>query len=129
MTNDPGPTIRIVCVYRDGALPSAWFQVVQRARRTMKRAGWRARIDLLPASALPSGADVVLAPPGLAEALASSTGRVVVACEPVALISILDGLLERLADEGRLQRGPEPARTIAVHRGFQALGDRARVAE
>ena len=37
--------------------------------------------------------------------------------------------VERLAAAGRLQRGPEPPRTVAVHRGFQALGARARLSE
>lgn len=106
MTDDRPALLRIVCTYPDAALPSAWFQAVQRARRAARRAGWLVRIDLLPVRSAPADADVVVA-------------------RPVEL----DGLLDRLAAEGRLQRGPEPPRTIAVHRGFAALGDRARVAE
>lgn len=120
--------LRVVCAYEDGALSSAWFQAVQRARRTMRRAGYRARIDLVPASELPLDADVVIAPARMAASLTIGGAEVVVA-EPATLGPALDALVDRFVAAGRLGRGPESPRAIAIHRGFQAIGDRARLPE
>lgn len=103
--------LRIVVSYPDGALPGPLFQAVRRARRTIERAGYAARLDLLPASATPTDAAVVMA------------------ADATALAGELDALLERLTASGELVRGPGAPRTIAVHRGFRPLTERARIAE
>jgi hypothetical protein len=103
--------LRIVVTYSDGALPGPLFQAVRRARRTIERAGYAARLDLHPASDVPADAAVV------------------VTSDAASFAAQFDALVERLASEGQLVRGPVAPRTIAVHRGFMPLRDRARVAE
>jgi hypothetical protein len=103
--------LRIVVAYPDGALSGPLFQAVRRARRTMERANYAARLDLLPASVVPADADAV------------------VTSEAASFPAEFDALVERLTASGQLVRGPVPSRTIAVHRGFMPLQDRARVAE
>ncbi len=129
--------VRIVCAYPDGALPSGWFQAVQRARRTVRRAGYRARVELTPASCVTVEADVVIAPPVAAPAIRASAaaGRAeriaaeFIVVESTEFGAAFDLLVGRLVADGRLDRAPEPPRTIARHRGFQAIGERARIAE
>jgi hypothetical protein len=93
----------IVVAYPDGALSSTVFRAVQRARRAIERGGYAARIELVPASA--------------------AVGDLIVGHTAV------DGLVERLVAEGRLQRGPTASRAVATHRGLRTLGDRARIAD
>jgi hypothetical protein len=96
--------LRIVVAYPDGALPSALFRGVQRARRAIERAGYAARIDLVPRSA--------------------ATGDVVIDSG-----AALDGVIEQLVADGRLQRGPARPRTVATHKGLVPVDDRARIAD
>jgi hypothetical protein len=103
--------LRIVVAYPDGALPGPLFQAVRRARRNFERAGYAARLDLLPASDVPADADVV------------------VTSDAASFAAEFDALVERLTASGQLVRGPVAPRTIAVHRGFRPLTERARVAE
>ena len=103
--------LRIVVTYPDGALPGPLFQAVRRARRTMERAGYAARLDLLPVSDTPADADVVIT------------------SDAVSFAAEFDALVERLTAAGQLVRGPVVPRTIALHRGFIPLRDRARIAE
>jgi hypothetical protein len=103
--------LRIVVAYPDGALPGQLFQAVRRARRTMERAGYAARLDLLPTSDVPADADVV------------------VTSDAAAFAAEFDSLVERLTTAGQLVRGPVAPRTIAVHRGFQPVTERARITE
>lgn len=118
--------VRIVCAYEDGALPGPWFQAVRRARRSISRAGYQVQLDLLPASSLRADADVVIASEAVAAGLPIGAGRCVVT-EPSTFGATLDALLAELAGNGRVRRGPESPRAIAVHRGFQAIGERARL--
>ena len=97
--------VTIVCPYPDGALPSATFRAVQRTRRHIRRAGYAAGVELLPSSAVPSDAEFVVSPDDLA------------------------ALLERLVADGVVGHAAAAPRPIAVHRGFQAIGERARLPE
>jgi hypothetical protein len=129
---DPSRSFSIVCAYADGELPSAWFQGFRRARRTIRRAGYRARIELLPASAVPHGADVVITSAAVAEMIRSDLGDLraeFVVAEVGNLPAAFEALFERLLASGALVRGPELRRTVAVHRGFRAVGDRARLSD
>jgi hypothetical protein len=99
--------LRIVVAYPDGALSSGLFRAVQRARRAIERGGYSARIDLVPRS--------------------TAQGDVVVDAD--APLDELNGLIERLVAEGRLVRGPQSPRAVAIHRGLVPVGDRARIAE
>jgi hypothetical protein len=103
--------LRIVVAYPDGALPGPLFQAVRRARRNFERAGYAARLDLLPASGVPDDADVV------------------VTSDAASFAAEFDVLIERLTTTGQLVRGPVAPRTIAVHRGFRPLTERARITE
>jgi len=105
-----GPLL-IVVTYPDGALPGALFRAFRRVRRDAERAGYNARIELRPASDVPAAAAAVIT--ATAEEF------------PVEF----DATLERLTASGKLRRGTEPPRTVAVHRGFRALGDRARLGD
>jgi hypothetical protein len=103
--------LRIVVTYPDGALPGALFQAVRRARRNFERAGYAARLDLLPATEVPADADVV------------------VTSDAASFAAEFDALVERLTASGQLVRGPVAPRTVAVHRGFQPLTERARISD
>ena len=120
----------IVCAYPEGMLPSSWFQVYKRLRRKVKRGLFRARVELLPITEVPSRIDVLVVPPALADA----ADAVTVTSERLVgqgdeLQEAFDRLVMRLVDEGRLGRGGSSGRALAVHRGFQALGERARSAD
>jgi hypothetical protein len=120
----------IVCVYPDGRLASDWFRAYQRVKRTVRRGSFRARVELRPVSELPEWVDVLIAPlepHGLADAAPGALDRIVAA--PDALRVAFDALLERLVSEGRLQHAPAPARALATHHGFRAVGERARLAD
>lgn len=110
-----GGIVRIVVTYPDGALTGDAFRAVQRSRGAIRRAGYLADVELVPAST--------------AAAADGSEGDVEALTATPTLGADLDALLERLAGTGRLLRGPEPPRSVAVHRGFQALGERARLPE
>ncbi len=103
--------VRIVIAYPDGDLDGALFRAVKRARRNAERSGYAARIELLPESAVPGEAAAVMR------------------TDATRFQAEFDALVERLTASGRLVRGPEPPRTIAVHRGFRPLTSRARLAE
>jgi hypothetical protein len=105
-TSSSATTFRLVCTYPDGELASAWFQAVRKARRASERAGYRLSIELLPASAAVADAGLLVQAP-----------------------AELETVIARLVEEGRVVRGPESPRAIAVHRGFQAIGERARLGE
>lgn len=132
MTDSPDEPVRIVIAYPDGTLPSAWFQAVQRTRRLIRRGGYRARVGLVPVSEVPPNVDALIATSAVATMLADVAARAsiyTVVTEPEALSKALEVLVEQLIALGRLRRGPEPPRTIAIHRGFQAVGERARLAD
>jgi hypothetical protein len=118
--------LHIVCAYRDGELGGSWFQAIRRARRAMERAGYDAGLELLPVSRLPIDADVVVADPTLARELRTGDARLLLT-DVGAFGATLDALLADLEAAGRLHRGPGQARTIAVHRGVRAVGERARL--
>ncbi len=120
----------VVCVYEDGRLTSAWFRAYQRVKRTIRRGSFRARVELLPVSELPERIDVLIAPEELGGLAAVGNGaRDRLVASPEALRAAFDALVERLVGEGRLQHAPPPARAIATHRGFRAVGERARLAD
>jgi len=110
----PEDAVRIVVTYPDGELPSQAFQAVQRSRRALRRAGYQARIDLVPAS-------------GGGAAVGTFGGELLHAGSTLG--ADLDALIERLSSSGRLLRGPEPSRSVAVHRGLRPVGERARLPE
>lgn len=122
--------IVIACAYPEGMLDSAWFRAYKRAKRTLKRGAFHARMELVPITDLPARVDVLLVPPALADAanaIAVVLERIVTSAD--AMQPQLDRLVERLSRDGRLPLAPLPARALAVHRGFQAVEERARLAE
>jgi hypothetical protein len=124
------PPLVIACAYPEGMLASTWYRAYKRCKQTLKRGSYRARVELVPITALPSHVDVLVVPPSLqerAEATAGVGERLVTS--PEALQGAFDRLVERLVSEGRLGHAPPQARALAVHRGFQALTERARQAE
>jgi hypothetical protein len=124
----PAATLCIVCTYADGTLPAAWFRAYKRIKQTVKRGSFNARVQLAPIQALPDRVDLLIVPTALAEsaiAARPATERLVVAADQVQ--REFDRLAERLEREGRLTRTPGAARAIAVHRGFRAVTDRARL--
>jgi hypothetical protein len=116
-----------VCAYPDGRLPSGWFQAIQGARRRIERGGVGVRLELLPVSRLLPEAEVIVAAEPLPPA--ARIGSEVVIVEPGALNATIDALVARLVAERRVLPGPPASRAIAVHRGFQPLGERARIAD
>lgn len=120
----------IVFAYPEGILPNPWFRAYRRAKKTISRGGYYARVDLLPITALPASVAVLVLPPELAEQAQAAVGvgeRLIGA--PQGIQPELDGIVRRLVDEGRLAYAPDQPRALAVHRGFLAVTERARVAE
>lgn len=120
----------VVFGYHDGRLPNPWFRAYKRAKRTIRLAGYHARVDLLPINALPPTVDVLATPPELAadaEAVSGVGERIT--SPPERVQAELDGLVARLVATGRLDRAPDQARSVAVHRGFMPLAERARLTE
>ena len=123
-------TLHVVFAYSDGRLPNPWFRAYKRAKRAIRLASYDARVELLPINSVPPSVDVLVMAPELeAEAtqFAGAGQRIVSAAEHAP--AELDALVVRLVTEGRLGHAPDQARTVAVHRGFVALTERARVAE
>jgi hypothetical protein len=120
----------IACAYPEGMLSSSWYRAYRRVKQTMKRGAFNALVELVPMTALPARVDVLVVPPSLedeANATAGVQERLV--SSPEGVQRAFDRLVERLVLDGRLQHAPTPGRALAVHRGFQALGDRARLAD
>jgi hypothetical protein len=128
--HDEDHGVLIICTYPDGSLGSSWFRAYRRIKQTIRRGAFLARVDLVPLTALPETIDVLIGAPALSAAVKAVPGVVeVLVAEPERLQAHFDALVRRLIDDGRLVRGPGPARSVAVHRGFQALGDRGRLAD
>jgi hypothetical protein len=123
----PARALVIVCAYPDGRLPSGWFQAIQRARRKSDRAGIGVRLELLPVSRIPPGAEIIVAAEPLPPSDRPESEVVIV--EPGAVGATIDGLIARLVAEQRAQPGSPASRAVAVHRGFQPLSERARIAD
>jgi hypothetical protein len=126
-----GGTVLIVCAYPDGRLDNAWFRAYKRLRRTIRTKGYNARVALRPIGDLPPDIDVLAVPTALTVELRRTRAevgetRVVV---PERLVGEVEDLLVRRIALGELGYAPPPARTVAVHRGFQAVHERARLAE
>jgi hypothetical protein len=110
----------------DGKLPSAWFRAYKRLKRTVRRAGLHARVELVPIGEAGDAFDLLVVPPELAGAPApASTQRVVTAPEDAQ--RELDAVVERLLAEGLLDYEPGPAAALAVHRGCLPVHGRGRV--
>jgi hypothetical protein len=124
-----GEPLVIVCAYPDGMLASSWFRAYTRLKRTVTRGGYGARVELAPVSGLPPRIDVLIVPPSLADAASAASPAAERAVAPAdGPQAWIDGLVERLVADGRLQRAPTPSSAVAVHRGFQAVAERARPA-
>lgn len=122
--------MRIVCVYADGRLGAEWFQAYRRLKRSLRRGGYDASVELLPETALPAdGAAVLIVPEELLELRDRLPGTRVVAARRGELQPSFDGLVAELDADGSLRRAPGSGRTRAVHIGFQAVGERARLAK
>lgn len=114
-----GPSrLAVLCVYQDGVLPAAWFQVVRRLRAQIARAGLDVDVRLAALSAVAPGAAVVVAPPALVEAAAAAARAAVVAV-PLKGSAPLDEVIARLeqASPSRVGAG----RRTVVRRGFRVL--------
>ena len=112
--------VAILCVYRDGELPAAWFQVVRRLRSQADRAGLDVDVRLAPLSLVSPDADVIMAPAGLAAAATARVANATVVTVPANGAG--DGLAEVMA---RLLRAaparPLSARRTVVRQGSQVV--------
>jgi len=118
----------VVCGYRDGMLANSWFRAYRRLKRTVKLGGFKARVELAPVTDLPPNIDVLAVPPSLADVAHATPGVLECLVTPAeGLQQAFDQLVERLVREGPLEYGPTPGPAVAVHRGFQALTERARL--
>lgn len=125
-----GRPLLIVCAYPEGLLASSWHRAYKKVRQTVKRGSFDAHVELAPITALPAGIDVLIASPSLAGAAAATTiGEDRLIGEPDDVQAAFERLLARLVRDGRLATAPQPDRSLAVHRGFQALGQRAGLEE
>lgn len=124
-----GGELVIVVGHPDGRLTSAWFRAYQRVERTMSRGSFHARVELAPISAPPARIDVLIVPPGLDPIPAAAAHAERLVATPEGLRSAFDELVARLLADGRLIHAPAPSRAIAIHRGFRAVGRRARLAD
>lgn len=125
-----GETLVIVCAYPDGLLSGPWFRAYKRAKLTIRRGSFRAHVELDSIADLPPRIDVLIVPPSLEDVAAVAPGvREHLVATPDGLHHAFDQLVERLVHEGRLLHAPAPPRAVAVHRGFQAVGERARLVE
>ena len=120
--------LHIVCAYRDGMLTGEWFQAYRRLKRMLRRGGYDAVVELLPDRDVRDESALIVIPGSSAPPNPARAGEVV-AIDVDAAQAAFDALIERLVAEGRLGRAPARARTSAVHRGFQALQERARLSE
>lgn len=117
----------IVVAYRDGHLGSAWFQAARRARRAVRRGGLRVRVEVLPLSRVPSDATIVFLPEEIdGAALADTPAERLVALPATDLAGAIDRHVQQQAAVGAIGHGATPTRTV-VHRGFEAVGGRARL--
>jgi hypothetical protein len=121
-SSDRSGPVKIACTYPNGALAAEWFQFVRRLRSQLARVSVNARIPLVPVSAVPADAEMVVVPATAAK-LASVQrpgGRVipVVSREPQAVPDELIAALGRQAPAAVEAGGPRP--TI-VRRGFEVV--------
>ena len=115
--------VNVLCLYQDGTLPAAWFQVVRRLRHQVERAGLDARIRLVRLGAVPSDAAFVVAPAGLADRARALAARAEVLAVPAGgAEKVLGELVERLRREASAT-GAEPRRSASsvVRRGFEVV--------
>jgi len=120
----------IACAYVDGTLAASWFRAYKRIKQTIKRGSFTARVELVPMTGLPPRIDVLIVPPFLADVANAMPGiQELLVVSPERLQQEFDRLVERLVGDGRLEHAPTPARALAIHRGFRALTDRARLAD
>jgi hypothetical protein len=103
----------IYCAYPDGHLPADWFQAVRRARRAADRQGLTVRIEPTAESRVPPDAEFVVTP----ETHPAAT-----------LAAAVEDLIQKLVADGSVTRDASPPRTV-VHRGYEPLGGRARLAD
>lgn len=126
----PGATFVIACAYAEGMLASSWFRAYKRVKQMMKRGSLDARVELLPMTDLPPHIDLLIVPPSLADAANSAPGiGECLVTSPERMQQDFDRILQRLVTDGRLEHALAPARVFAIHRGFQALAERARLAD
>jgi hypothetical protein len=133
-TDSPGGVVAspftIVCGYSDGMLPNPWFRAYKRVKRGMRRAAFNARVELLPITQLPSLVDLLVVPPSLEETARTLPGiEELLVAQADEMQAGLDRLVERLSDQGTLLHATAAGRSVAVHRGFQAVRERARLNE
>lgn len=125
-----GEPILIVFGYQDGILPNPFFRAYKRVKRAMRRAAYHASVELQPLSRLPAHVDVlIVVPPAGPREFGSSDLGEVVSADPDDVQAEIDRVVERLVADGSLVHAPVSARAIAVHRGFRAVTERARLAE
>jgi hypothetical protein len=120
----------IACGYADGMLASSWFRAYKRVKQTIKRGSFEARVELVPITELPPLVDVLIVPPELEDvARALPAVRELLIAEPGRVQREFDHVVDRLVRDGHLAHAPAPARVLAVHRGFRALAERARLVD
>lgn len=121
----------IACVYPDGCLTGSWFQFSQRLKATVRRGGLDGAVELVPASALRAGYDVIVVQPlagDEARAAAAGYDTPILEIQPADLDQLTE-LMTWLATQAGWQRRRKIGREVAVHRGFQQVGWRIRERE
>ena len=124
MATSPRLVHDIVCAYTTAELPTSWLQVHRRFEHTVKRAGLRVRVRLLPIEELPERFEVLVVPPELAQkagAVASDAHVIVTTRQDAATVATE---LVREIEEGTTLyaervSGDEPL--IVTHRGPEIL--------
>jgi hypothetical protein len=122
--------VRIVFGFPDGMLANPWFRAYKRVKRGMRRAAYHATVELEPLARLSQGVDVLIVErSSTMPAGAPAAATELVVAKPDEVQAEVDRLLARLVEDGRLRHAPGQARSLAIHLGFRAVNERARLAE
>lgn len=120
----------IVFGHPDGILPNPWYRAYKRVKRAMRRAAYHATVELRPVARLPAPMDVLVVEPTLGiDPVMDARATEVVRAEAEEVQAAIDRIVEGLVASGRLTHAPPASREIAVHIGFQPVGERARIRE
>jgi hypothetical protein len=123
--------LTIACVYADGQLSTAWFQLCRRLRVETRRAGFDGRINLVRLSHVPDDVDVPVTMPTLFDEVSRANGECAAGSNPTRVVSLaaddkagFGEFVKWIVAESPVASDDEGGTSIAVHRGFQMIGSR-----
>lgn len=111
--------LTVLCLYRDGHLPAAWFQAVRRLRSRVERLGRDADVRLAPLSTGWGDADLVVVPAPLTAAAAGAGARRRVVALPGHAGLAMDDLIAEIEALAPLR--PATPRPRVVRRGYHTV--------